>query len=66
MPRASALLIDMDQEIEPELARNLIAERDHLLEFPGRIDMQQRKGRPPGWKAFRARCSRTDESLPME
>jgi hypothetical protein len=47
-PRAHALLVDMDEQIEPEPRRRLVAKRDHLAEFPRRVDMQQRKRRLGG------------------
>ena len=39
----NAVLVDVDDQIETEPPRRLVAERDHLAEFPGRIDVQQRK-----------------------
>lgn len=47
-----ALRIDVDEEVEPVLARDLVAKRDHLLELPGRIDMEERKGQPSGCKGL--------------
>src|SRR5580693_2392168 len=38
-----ALLIGMHDEPKSKLVDTTIAERDHLAEFPGRIDMQQRE-----------------------
>ena len=46
MPRAQALLVDMDQQVEAELRRGAVAERDHLPEFPGRVDVQERERNP--------------------
>ena len=43
--RGDALRVDVDQQLQTELRRHLIAERDHLAEFPGRIDVHQRKRR---------------------
>ena len=40
-----AVGIDMDDEIEAELGDRRVAKADHVAEFPGRIDMHQRKGR---------------------
>src|SRR5262249_48336118 len=37
--------VGMNDEVEPELAYAGVAERDHLAEFPGRIDMEKRKRR---------------------
>ena len=39
-----AVLIDMDDEIEPVAPRHLVAEGDHVAELPGRVDMEQREG----------------------
>src|SRR5262249_4188205 len=43
-----ALLVGMDDQVEPEPASLLVAERDHLAELPGPIDMQQREWRLRG------------------
>ena len=43
-----AVLIDMDDQIQPQPLGGRVAELDHLPEFPGRIDMQQRKRRLGG------------------
>ena len=40
-----AFFVDMDEQIHAEARRGLIAERDHLAELPGRVDMQKRKRR---------------------
>ena len=40
-----AVLVDMHDQVEPELRGAVIAERDHLAEFPGRVDVQQRERR---------------------
>ena len=61
-----AVGVDMDQQIEAEFADALVAKGDHLAKLPGRIDVQQGNGGLPGWKAFIARCSSTEESLPIE
>jgi hypothetical protein len=42
---AHTILVNVDQEIETELLRHLIAKRDHLTEFPGRVDVEKGKGR---------------------
>ena len=39
--------VDVDDQFEPEFARDFVAECDHFAEFPGRIDMQQRKWQLP-------------------
>ena len=39
------LFIDMHEQVHAEPRRGLVAKRDHLAEFPGRVDMQQRKRR---------------------
>jgi hypothetical protein len=42
-------MVGVHDEIEPELARGPITERDHVPELPGGIDVQQREwrlGRP--------------------
>ena len=45
---AHAVLVDVDQQVEAELLRHLVAERDHLAELPGRVDMQERERRLGG------------------
>src|ERR1035437_10547687 len=45
-----SLLIDVHQQIHSDARRRLIAERDHLTEFPGRIDVQKRERRLPRLK----------------
>ena len=40
-----AFLIDVHDQIEPEPFRRLVAKRDHLAEFPPRIDVEEREGR---------------------
>ncbi len=39
------LLVDMHDQVEAEPLRGCVAERDHLAEFPGGVDVQQREGR---------------------
>ena len=39
------LLIDVYEQIHAEPRRGFVAKRDHLAEFPGRIDVQQRERR---------------------
>ena len=41
---ANTLLVDMDDEIEAEVLRMLVAEGDHLAELPCRVDVEQREG----------------------
>src|SRR6516225_5733893 len=38
-----SILIDVDNQPSSKFARTGISERDHVAEFPGRVDMQQRK-----------------------
>jgi hypothetical protein len=40
-----ALLVDVHDQVEPELMRGAIAEGDHGAELPGRVDVQQRERR---------------------
>ncbi len=61
-----ALGILVDHEVEAKFAGHAISEGDHLAELPAGVDMQQRKGIGAGKKALRARCSMTEESLPIE
>ena len=42
---AHAVLVDVDQKIDAEIGRHLVAEGDHLPELPGRVDMQERERR---------------------
>ena len=35
------VLVDMHDEFEAELLRLLVAERDHVAEFPSRVDVEQ-------------------------
>ena len=62
----NAFLIDMNNQLKPVFRRHLVAKFDHFVEFPCGIDMHQREGRRGRVNALRARCSKTDESLPME
>ena len=66
MPAREPLLVDVDEQLEAELRGHAVAERDHLAELPGRVDVQQRERRLAGWNAFSARCSITALSLPIE
>ena len=43
-----AVLVDMHDQIQSEPLGRLVAELDHLPEFPGRIDMHQRERRLGG------------------
>ena len=49
-PHPHALLIDMHQQFEPVPRHHPVAERNHFPEFPGGIDMQQRKRQFAGIK----------------
>jgi hypothetical protein len=42
---AHALFVDVDEKLEPQLGGHRVAEGDHLAELPGRVDMQEWKGR---------------------
>jgi len=53
-------------ELEAEALGGGVAERDHLAEFPRRIDVQQRKRRLGGIEGLHRQVRITDESLPME
>ena len=46
-PAATASVVRMHDQLETELARHAIAELDHLPEFPGRVDVHQRKRQAP-------------------
>ena len=67
MPRArpSSLIWTMHVDAEPR--GRLVAKRDHLAEFPGGVDVQQRKGQlaPARTPSARRAASRA-ESLPIE
>ena len=43
-----AVLVDVHDELQPDRADRFVAEGDHLAEFPGRVDVQQRKWRRRG------------------
>lgn len=47
-----AFLVDIFDHLDSELLRHVIAELDHLLELPCRVDMQERKWRLLGVKCF--------------
>src|SRR6185437_16686366 len=40
-----AFLVDVHDQLEAQSLRSLVAELDHLAEFPRRIDMEQRERR---------------------
>ena len=63
---ANAVLVGVDQEIEAQPGRHLVAEGDHLAELPGGVDVKERERRLAGKNAFMARCNSTEESLPTE
>jgi hypothetical protein len=62
----SAFFVGMDEEVDAKPARRLVAERDHLAEFPAGIDVQVRKGRLAEKERFARQCSITLEPLPIE
>ena len=37
------ILVDVDDQIDSEPTCGLVAKRDHVAEFPGRVDVQQWK-----------------------
>ena len=45
-PPLDTVLIGMNDEVEAVLASHLCAERDHFLELPRRVDVEERKGWP--------------------
>ena len=45
MPCASAVVVDVHEQLDAEPLRGRVAERDHLAELPGRVDVQQRERR---------------------
>src|SRR5215831_16318752 len=53
-------------QLDPNFFCRAVTEGDHLAELPPSIDMHQRKWDPAGKKAFCARRSITEESLPIE
>ena len=62
-----ALLVGMHDEIEAEPLRLGVAKLDHLAELPGGVDVQQRERRLGRDRTpCSARCSITEESLPIE
>ena len=65
-PLFNAVLVDVHNKFEPEPFRGVVAELDHLFEFPGRIHMHKGEGRLRRVNAFIARCSITALSLPTE
>jgi hypothetical protein len=40
-----AFLVDVHQQVETQLLRQVVAKLDHLAELPGGVHVQQRKGR---------------------
>lgn len=42
----AALLVDMDEQVQPQMLRRPVTKGDHLVEFPGRVDMQHRERQP--------------------
>ena len=48
-----AFVIDVHDQFDPELVFHVgVAKRDHLMEFPGCIDVEERKGRFAWVKGF--------------
>jgi hypothetical protein len=47
-PHVETFLVDVDQEVQPVAPRHLVAERDHLAELPGRIDVKKWERRHGG------------------
>src|SRR3546814_11138775 len=52
-----AILVGMHDQVEPEVGDPAVAEGDHVAEFPGGVDMQQRKWRPGRMKCQIGRAS---------
>src|SRR5262249_41138943 len=46
------IAVDVNDQVQPKFTRALIAEGDHVAEFPGRIDVEQRKGWLCGMESF--------------
>jgi len=61
-----ALFVDVDDQIQVVLLGHPVPELNHFLELPGGVHVEHGEGILPGQKALRARCSITEESLPME
>ena len=47
-----AVWIDPDQELEPDFLGHALAERDHFVEFPARVDMHERERDFAGKEGF--------------
>ena len=62
----NSLFIRVHDHLDTKFLRLSVAELYHFLKFPGRIDMHEWERRLLGVKAFRAKCSMTELSLPME
>ena len=45
MPSRTPSWLMWTEQVEAELARHLVAKRDHLAELPGRVDMEERERR---------------------
>src|SRR5580658_9537669 len=43
---AEPILIGVQSKVQPQSFRGRVAKRDHVAEFPCRIDVQERKRRP--------------------
>ena len=58
-----AILIDVDDQIEAKSTRSLVAERDHLLELPRRVNVQKRERRLPGIERLHRQMEHDARSL---
>jgi hypothetical protein len=65
-PRGKTVAVHEDDEVQAKLLGRRVAKEVHRLELPRRIDVQERKGGRAGEKAFNAKCSITELSLPIE
>jgi hypothetical protein len=50
--RRPSVLVDVYEHVHADASGGFVAKRDHLAEFPGGIDMQQRKRRLSRRKSF--------------
>ncbi len=61
---AQAVFVDVDDQFQTQPLRLLVAKADHLPEFPGGIDMHQRKRRLTGIKGFQRQLQHHRGILP--
>ena len=61
-----AVAVDVRDQLEAEFVDAGIAERDHLAEFPGGVDVQERKRRLSRIERFQRKMQQDEESLPIE